>query len=217
MPEFIQGLKAYHEFDDEGNYISHSLIPTEDTSIEVAAKSKHHNTKIHKQKQYKSDEEQETNPFLIPLLDAGIPAYLAKMFLFAIQNEEDVFDIVDQNQKNLILRNLKKTEGPNGPVPHDKPKPKPKDDPKPKPDPKLDDFPTDDDEPYPQPKYEIDNTPIIFTTMQDSRVDDKICMPMHGDVYGISDADRPQIPLHTHPHCRCFYVHGETGEKLGQF
>ena len=54
-------------------------------------------------------------------------------------------------------------------------------------------------------------------TQQDSKVDDKICLPLEGNVYERNSPQRPRIPLDTHPNCRCFYTDGVTGKNLGQF
>jgi len=59
--------------------------------------------------------------------------------------------------------------------------------------------------------------PVIFMTQQDAKVDDKICLPLEGNVYEKNGAQRPRIPLDTHPNCRCFYLDGITGANLGQF
>jgi len=59
--------------------------------------------------------------------------------------------------------------------------------------------------------------PVIFMTKQDSKVDDKICLPLEGNVYERSSSARPRIPLDTHPNCRCMYLDGITGKNLGQF
>ena len=53
---------------------------------------------------------------------------------------------------------------------------------------------------------------VRFTTQQDNRVDDFICLPLSGNEYRIDDPDRPIIPEGTHPNCRCYYVHVQTGE-----
>ena len=58
--------------------------------------------------------------------------------------------------------------------------------------------------------------PVIFTTRRDSKVDDKICLPLEGSVYNLNDPSRPRIPINTHPNCRCKYVDAVTGENLGQ-
>lgn len=62
-----------------------------------------------------------------------------------------------------------------------------------------------------------DKTPIIFMTQQDSKVDDKICLPLEGTVWDQGDPNRPKIPATTHPNCRCFYINAITGQNLGQF
>lgn len=59
--------------------------------------------------------------------------------------------------------------------------------------------------------------PVIYMTQQDSKVDDKICLPLEGNVYERNSPQRPRIPLDLHPHCRCFYLDGITGANLGQF
>lgn len=61
-----------------------------------------------------------------------------------------------------------------------------------------------------------EKTPLIFMTQMDSKVDDKICLPLEGTVWGEKDTDRPKIPKDTHPNCRCFYINAETGQNLGQ-
>jgi len=58
--------------------------------------------------------------------------------------------------------------------------------------------------------------PVIFTTRRDSKVDDKICLPLEGSVYNLNDPQRPRIPINTHPNCRCNYVDAVTGQDLGQ-
>ena len=60
-------------------------------------------------------------------------------------------------------------------------------------------------------------TPLIFMTQQDSKVDDKICLPLEGTVWAQEDVGRPRIPSTTHPNCRCFWINGITGQNLGQF
>lgn len=64
---------------------------------------------------------------------------------------------------------------------------------------------------------EEENTTIIYRTQQDSKVDDKICLPQEGDAYDLFDGTRPIIPDDNHPNCRCFWEDAETGENLGQF
>lgn len=59
--------------------------------------------------------------------------------------------------------------------------------------------------------------PVIYMTQQDSKVDDKICLPLEGNVYERNSPQRPRIPLDLHPGCRCFYLDGITGKNLGQF
>ena len=58
---------------------------------------------------------------------------------------------------------------------------------------------------------------LIYRTRQDGRVDDKICLPLEGEVYLKSDPNRPQIPAGLHPGCRCFWEDAVTGANLGQF
>lgn len=58
--------------------------------------------------------------------------------------------------------------------------------------------------------------PVIFTTRKDSKVDDKICLPLEGEVFDLNDPQRPRIPINTHPNCRCNYVDAVTGQDLGQ-
>lgn len=58
--------------------------------------------------------------------------------------------------------------------------------------------------------------PVTFTTKRDSKVDDKICLPLEGSVFDLNDPSRPRIPINTHPNCRCNYVDAVTGENLGQ-
>lgn len=65
------------------------------------------------------------------------------------------------------------------------------------------------------PLIQQDKTPVIYMTQMDSKVDDKICMPLEGTVWDKEEPNRPKIPLH--PHCRCFYIDAVTGENLGQF
>jgi len=62
-----------------------------------------------------------------------------------------------------------------------------------------------------------DKTPVIFMTQMDSKVDDKICLPLEGTVWDKGDTNRPKIPKDTHPNCRCFYIDAITGRNLGQF
>ena len=59
--------------------------------------------------------------------------------------------------------------------------------------------------------------PVIYMTQQDSKVDDKICLPLEGNVYEKNSPQRPRIPLDLHLNCRCFYLDGITGKNLGQF
>lgn len=68
------------------------------------------------------------------------------------------------------------------------------------------------------PKFIKDKKkPVIFMTKMDSKVDDKICLPLEGTVWDLdNDPKRPKIPKDTHPNCRCFYIDGITGRKLGQ-
>lgn len=62
-----------------------------------------------------------------------------------------------------------------------------------------------------------DMTPLIFMTQQDSKVDDKICLPLEGTVWDKGDPNRPKIPRTLHPHCRCFWLDAITLKNLGQF
>lgn len=62
-----------------------------------------------------------------------------------------------------------------------------------------------------------DKSPVIYMTQQDSKVDDKICLPLEGTVWDKGDPNRPQLPGQTHPNCRCFYIDAITGQNLGQF
>ena len=55
---------------------------------------------------------------------------------------------------------------------------------------------------------------VIFTTQEDMKVDDKICMPLAGNEYEIDDPKRPLIPEGTHPNCRCYYVDAQTGDVV---
>ncbi len=59
--------------------------------------------------------------------------------------------------------------------------------------------------------------PVIYMTKRDNKVDDKICLPLEGNVYAIDDPNRVKIPSQTHLHCRCWYIDAVTGENLGQF
>lgn len=60
-------------------------------------------------------------------------------------------------------------------------------------------------------------TPILFMTKQDSKVDDKICLPKQGEVWDKDDPRRPRIPLSLHFGCRCTWQDPITGRNLGQF
>ncbi len=60
-------------------------------------------------------------------------------------------------------------------------------------------------------------TPLKFMTKQDSKVDDKICLPKQGEIWAKEDPRRPRIPLGLHPHCRCVWQDPITGRNLGQF
>jgi len=44
-------------------------------------------------------------------------------------------------------------------------------------------------------------TPLLFMTKQDSKVDDKICLPKQGEVWAKDDPQRPRIPSSLHPNC----------------
>ena len=60
-------------------------------------------------------------------------------------------------------------------------------------------------------------TPLIYMTKQDSKVDDTICLPKQGEIWGKEDSRRPIIPTSLHPHCRCYWQDPVTGNNLGQF
>jgi len=75
---------------------------------------------------------------------------------------------------------------------------------------------TNEDEKIPE-LIKQKKTPVIFMTRMDSKVDDKICLPLEGTVWDKAAKNRPSIPSKTHPHCRCFYIDAITGENLGQF
>ena len=60
-------------------------------------------------------------------------------------------------------------------------------------------------------------TPVTFMTQQDSKVDDKICLPKQGEVWAREDPRRPRIPFQLHPNCRCEWHDSITGRNLGQF
>ena len=62
-----------------------------------------------------------------------------------------------------------------------------------------------------------DKTPLIYMTQEDSKVDDKICLPLEGTVWDRGDPNRPKIPGSLHPNCRCFWLDGITMKNLGQF
>lgn len=62
-----------------------------------------------------------------------------------------------------------------------------------------------------------DKRPLIYMTQEDSKVDDKICLPLEGTVWDRDDPNRPKIPGSLHPNCRCFWIDGMTQENLGQF
>jgi len=76
--------------------------------------------------------------------------------------------------------------------------------------------PTKEDEKIPE-LIEQNQTPLIFMTQMDSKVDDKICLPLEGTVWDEEDPIRPRIPSGTHPNCRCFWIDAITGRNLGQF
>lgn len=65
--------------------------------------------------------------------------------------------------------------------------------------------------------FENSELVVIYRTRQDGRVDDTKCLPLEGEVYAISDPERPIIPRDLHPGCRCFYEDAVTGVNLGQF
>lgn len=60
-------------------------------------------------------------------------------------------------------------------------------------------------------------TPLKFMTRQDSKVDDKKCLPKQGEIWAKEDPRRPRIPLGLHKNCRCFWQDSITGRNLGQF
>lgn len=60
-------------------------------------------------------------------------------------------------------------------------------------------------------------TPLVFMTQEDSKVDDKYCLPRQGEVWAKEDPKRPRIPTSLHPNCRCFWKDPITGRNLGQF
>jgi len=60
----------------------------------------------------------------------------------------------------------------------------------------IESFDIDDDKPH----------RVVFTTQNDNRVDDSICVPLAGIAFEIDDPLRPLIPQETHPNCRCYYV-----------
>lgn len=51
--------------------------------------------------------------------------------------------------------------------------------------------------------------------MEDSKVDDKFCLPLANLEWDIESPNRPSIPIH--PNCRCHWENKETGENMGQF
>jgi len=59
-------------------------------------------------------------------------------------------------------------------------------------------------------------TPLIFMTQMDSKVDDRICLPLEGTVWDKEDPTRITIPGGTHPNCRCYWINAITGQNLGQ-
>lgn len=42
-------------------------------------------------------------------------------------------------------------------------------------------------------------TPLKFMTQEDSKVDDKICLPKQGEIWAKEDSRRPRIPSGLHP------------------
>ena len=56
---------------------------------------------------------------------------------------------------------------------------------------------------------------VILRTMNDAKVDDKICLPLANLEWDIESPNRPSIPLHLN--CRCHWENKETGEHMGQF
>jgi hypothetical protein len=61
------------------------------------------------------------------------------------------------------------------------------------------------------------NTPSIFMTRMDSKIDDKIYIPLEGTVWDQADSNRPKILATTHPNYRCFWIDAVTGQNMGQF
>tara|TARA_R110002020_G_scaffold113233_2_gene260171 strand:- start:4827 stop:5330 length:504 start_codon:yes stop_codon:yes gene_type:complete len=55
---------------------------------------------------------------------------------------------------------------------------------------------------------------VVFTTQNDNRVDDVICLQLSGVAFAIDDPARPIIPIDTHPRCRCYYVDEQTGQVV---
>lgn len=68
----------------------------------------------------------------------------------------------------------------------------------------IESFDIDDDKPH----------RVVFTTQNDNRVDDSICVPLAGIAFEIDDPLRPLIPQETHPNCRCYYVDEITGQVV---
>ena len=60
-------------------------------------------------------------------------------------------------------------------------------------------------------------TPSIFMTRMDSKIDDKIYLPLEEIVWNRGDSDRPKILVTTHPNYRCFGIDAITGQSPGQF
>jgi hypothetical protein len=68
----------------------------------------------------------------------------------------------------------------------------------------IESFDIDDDKPH----------RVVFTTQNDNRVDDSICVPLAGIAFEIDSPLRPLIPQETHPNCRCYYVDEITGQVV---
>jgi hypothetical protein len=68
----------------------------------------------------------------------------------------------------------------------------------------IESFDIDDDKPH----------RVVFTTQNDNRVDDSVCVPLAGIAFEIDDPLRPLIPQETHPNCRCYYVDEITGQVV---
>ena len=55
---------------------------------------------------------------------------------------------------------------------------------------------------------------IQFNTQEDSKVDDKICRPLMGKKFDVTEEAFPFIPDDTHPNCRCFYKQVSSGRII---